>query len=276
YAKNALVFAPLLMSHLFTLAAFGQALLAFVAFSLCASSVYIVNDLVDLEDDRGHRSKRNRPLASGAIPLAHGVVAAPLLFAASMLVATTVSLPFAAVLLGYFALTTAYSFALKRMLLIDVIALAGLYATRVLGGAVAIEVVASKWLLGFCMMFFVSLALIKRYVELAARRDARLPDPTSRDYKLSDLELVAALAAAAGFNSVTIFALYISSDSVNQLYTRPEILWFVAPLLVYWIARALVLASRRQMDDDPVVFALKDRASLVTAAVAGLLVIAAI
>ncbi len=276
YAKNSLVFVPLLTSHHFTWDAIGSALLAFLAFSLCASSVYILNDLVDLQDDRGHRTKCRRPLASGAIPLAHGVAAAPVLFLAAVALAAAVSLPFLAVLLGYFALTTAYSFSLKRMMLVDVITLAGLYSVRVIGGAVAVELTASKWLLGFCMMIFMSLALIKRYVELAARRDASLPDPTSRDYRTSDLDMVAALAAAAGFNAVTVFALYISSDAVNQLYTRPEILWLVGPLLIYWIARALMLASRRQMDDDPVVFALKDRVSLLTIGLAGVLILAAI
>jgi len=276
YAKNALVLVPLLTAHLFTLEAVVQAFVAVAAFSLCASSVYILNDLLDLQDDRGHRTKCYRPLASGAIPLLHGVVAAPLLFLASIAVAATVSLPFIGVLLGYFALTSAYSLMLKRMMLVDVLTLAGLYSIRVFGGAVAIDVAVSKWLLGFCMMIFMSLALIKRYVELAARRDAGLPDPANRDYRASDLDMVAALAAAAGFNAVTVFALYISSDAVNALYTRPAILWLVGPLLLYWIARALMLASRRLMDDDPVVFALKDRVSLATIAAAGALILAAV
>jgi hypothetical protein len=125
-------------------------------------------------------------------------------------------------------------------------------------------------------MIFMSLALIKRYVELAARRDANLPDPTSRDYKNSDLDIVAALAAAAGFNAVTILALYISSDSVNELYSRPQLLWLVGPLLMFWIARALMLAGRRIMDDDPVVFALRDRGSLLTMAAAVVLIAAAV
>jgi 4-hydroxybenzoate polyprenyltransferase len=192
------------------------------------------------------------------------------------MLASTVSLSFLGVLLGYFALTTAYSFVLKRMMLVDVITLAGLYSIRVFGGAVAIEVVVSKWLLAFCIMIFMSLALIKRYVELAARRDANLPEPTSRDYRTSDLDMVAALAAAAGFNAITVFALYISSDSVNALYSRPELLWLVGPLLLYWVARALMLANRRLMDDDPVVFALKDRVSLVTIGLAGAIILAAV
>jgi len=276
YAKNALIFVPLLTSHLFTMEALTQALLAFVAFSLCASSIYILNDLVDLQDDRRHRSKCNRPLACGAIPLMHGVVAIPILFLSAVAIASMLSFAFLGVLLGYFALTTAYSFALKRMMIVDVITLAGLYSVRVIGGAVATGIMVSEWLLAFCMMIFMSLALIKRYIELAARRDANLPDPTSRDYKNSDLEIVAALAAGAGFNAVTIFTLYISSDAVNELYTHPQILWLVGPLLMYWIARALMLASRRLMDDDPVVFAIKDKVSLVTAGAVALLVLAAI
>ncbi|MBL0405954.1 UbiA family prenyltransferase [Microvirga aerilata] len=276
YAKNALIFLPILAAHLFTVEAFAQALLAFVAFSLCASSIYILNDLVDLQDDRGHRSKCKRPLPSGAIPLMHGVIAIPILFLGALAVGAAVSLPFLGVLLGYFALTTAYSFALKRMMVVDVITLAGLYSVRVIGGAVATSIIVSEWLIAFCMMIFMSLALIKRYVELAARRDANLPDPTSRDYKNSDLDIVAALAAAAGFNAVTIFALYISSDTVNQLYSHPQILWLVGPLLMFWIARALMLAGRRLMDDDPVVFALKDRVSLMTVAAAAILIVAAV
>jgi 4-hydroxybenzoate polyprenyltransferase/phosphoserine phosphatase len=266
YAKNALVFLPLVAAHRFEWDAFAQTALAFVAFCLCASSVYVLNDLVDLQDDRRHRSKCHRPLACGAVPLMHGLVAVPLLFLAALVVASAVSLPFLGVLLGYFAITTAYSFALKRKMLIDVMTLATLYSVRVFGGAVAIEVTVSQWLLAFCMSLFVSLALMKRYVELAARFDAKMPDPSNRDYRTGDLEVVSALAAAAGFNAVTVFALYISSDTVHQLYSRPEVLWLVCPVLIYWIGRALMLAHRRLMDDDPVVFALKDRASLFTMA----------
>lgn len=276
YAKNALVFLPLVTAHLFEWDAAGQALLAAVAFCLCASGVYVLNDLVDLREDRKHRTKRHRPLASGAIPLMHGLISVPFLFICAALVGASVSLPFLGVLLGYFALTTAYSFVLKRKMLIDVLTLATLYSVRVLGGAVAVDVVVSKWLLAFCMCIFMSLALIKRYVELAARLDANMPDPPNRDYRTGDLDVVAALAAAAGFNAVTVFALYISSDAVHQLYSRPEVLWLVCPVLMYWIARALMLAHRRMMDDDPVVFALKDRGSLLTIAVAAVLIVAAI
>jgi 4-hydroxybenzoate polyprenyltransferase len=276
YAKNGLVFVPLVTAHAFTWEAAVQATLAMVAFCLCASGVYILNDLIDLQDDRRHRSKRHRPLASGAIPLLHGILAVPLLLLSAVLVASMVSMAFVGVLVGYFALTTAYSLTLKRKMLIDVLTLATLYSVRVLGGAVAIDVVVSKWLLAFCMCVFVSLALIKRYVELAALFDAKKPDPANRDYRVGDLEVVSALAAAAGFNAVTVFALYVSSESVQQLYSRPEVLWLVCPVLIYWLGRALILAHRRLMDDDPVVFALKDRASLASMATAAAIIAIAI
>jgi 4-hydroxybenzoate polyprenyltransferase/phosphoserine phosphatase len=276
YAKNALIFVPLLATHTFTVEAVMAAGLAFVAFSLCASGVYVLNDLVDLKDDRLHHSKHTRPLASGAIPLHLGVLAVPALLFSALLVAIAVSWQFVALLFGYFALTTAYSFYLKRQMLVDVITLAALYTIRMIGGAIAVQVAVSHWLLAFSMAFFASLALLKRHVELTARLDANMPDAANRDYKTTDIPMVAALAAAAGFNAVTIFALYISSDAVVQSYRTPEILWLVVPMLLYWIARALMLAQRRAMSDDPVVFALKDRVSLVSIALVGGLVVAAV
>jgi 4-hydroxybenzoate polyprenyltransferase len=251
-------------------------MLAAIAFSLCASSVYILNDLVDLQADRTHPTKRQRPLANGTIPLLNGVLAIPVLLIASLLVAASVSLPFLGVLLGYFALTTAYSFVLKHKMLVDAVALAMLYTIRVVGGAVAIDVVVSEWLLAFSMSIFMSLALIKRYIELSIRLAANMPDPLDRNYKIGDLTIIAALAAAAGFNAVTVFALYISTYSVRELYSRPGLLWLACPVLMYWIGRSLMMAHRGLMDDDPIVFALKDRISFLTIAVIGVLVLAAI
>ena len=276
YAKNALVFVPLILAHQFSAEQIIASVLAAVAFSLCASSVYIINDLADLHADRNHPTKHRRPLASGEIPLLHAIVAAPILFVASALLALLVSGAFLGFIFGYLALTTAYSFVLKRKMLIDVIALALLYVARLVAGAVAVQVFLSEWLLAFSMFIFMSLALIKRYVELAVRMDARLADPENRNYKLGDLEIVAALAAAAGFNAVTVFALYISSDSVRPLYRHPQVLWLICPVLLYWISRALMLAHRRHLDDDPIVFALRDRNSLIAALITGTLLIAAI
>lgn len=187
-----------------------------------------------------------------------------------------VSFPFLGVILGYFALTTAYSFVLKQKMLIDVVALAMLYVVRVIAGGVAVSVTVSEWLLAFSMFIFLSLALIKRYVELAVQINSGLPDPANRNYKLVDLEIVAALAAAAGFNAVTVFALYLSSDTVHLLYQRPGLMWLICPILIYWISRALMMAHRRLMNDDPIVFALRDKNSLIAGALIALLVIAAI
>jgi len=275
YAKNALVFVPLITSQIFELEALLTVFVAAIAFSLCASSVYILNDLVDIRDDRGHPSKRLRPLASGTIPLADAVMAVPILFGISIAIASAISLPFLGVLLGYYALTTAYSFVLKRMLLADVMALAGLYTVRVVGGAVAIGVSTSFYLLAFLVAWFLSLALIKRFVELGARKKAHLGDSSSRDYRNDDIFMVGALAAAAGLQSITLFILYATNEASEALYSRPEILWLVAPVLTFWLGRALVLAQRGEMHDDPMVFALKDRVSIVTLALAGAMVVGA-
>jgi 4-hydroxybenzoate polyprenyltransferase/phosphoserine phosphatase len=275
YAKNALVFVPLLTAHQFDALSVGLACLAFLALSLCASGVYILNDLIDLQDDRGHRTKCNRPLACGAIPLFHGVAAFPILLLAGVGTAAAVSPTFLAVVLGYVALTTAYSFFLKRKMLVDVITLACLYSFRVIAGAIAIDVAASNWLVGFCLALFLSLALIKRYVELAARLDADLPAPSNRGYKTSDLGMVGSMAAAAAFTAILVLAFYLSSHNVQVLYSRPEILWLACPVVALWIARALMLAHRRKMDDDPVVFALKDRLSHAAVGGIGLLALAA-
>ena len=274
HSKNALLFVPLITAHAFELVAFLQVLLAFVAFSLCASSVYILNDLVDLQDDRKHRTKCNRPLAKGTIPLAQALVAMPVLLALSMGLAAAISLPFLGILVIYCVLTTTYSFLLKRKALLDVLSLAGLYTLRVIGGAVVLGVAVSAWLLAFSMALFLSLALIKRFVELAARLDAHLPDSSSRGYRNTDADLVMMLAAASGFNAVTVFILYVSNESMTLLYSTPQILWLAAPILTYWIARMLMLAHRRVMDDDPVAFATRDRASMICGALIGLVMFA--
>jgi 4-hydroxybenzoate polyprenyltransferase len=264
YVKNALVLVPVVTAHQFNLGAITSALVAFAAFSLCASAVYLLNDMLDLEADRQHPTKKKRALASGAIKLWQGQIAIPILLGLAFVCAADVSLKFSLALLSYLALTTAYSVSLKKKLLVDVVVLAMLYTIRVIAGAIAISVEVSAWLLAFSMFIFLSLALMKRYSELALRIDHKLPDPSTRNYRLDDLVIVGCLAVASGFNAVTIFALYISSPAVQQLYARPEVLWLACPVLTYWISRAMVLAQRREMNDDPIVFAIKDRISRLT------------
>jgi 4-hydroxybenzoate polyprenyltransferase len=276
YAKNTLVFVPLLTAHDFSLTAIMRAILAFAAFSACASGIYLVNDLVDLGADRQHPKNRGRPLASGEIPIAQGLLAAFLLTGLAACLALLITPSFAGILAAYLALTTAYSLSLKRKMIIDTVVLALLYTMRIIGGAASIGVPTSEWLLAFSMFIFLSLALMKRYVELATRIDGGLLDPGNRDYKLGDTSIVAALSAASGFNAVTIFSLYIASPSVQALYSRPILLWLMCPILIYWIGRALMLAHRRIMDDDPIVFAIRDRISLLTVALMIVIVVAAI
>jgi len=265
WIKNVLVFVPVLTAHLFTAAALLQALIAFAAFSICASGVYILNDLVDIQADRQHPTKRLRPFASGAVPVLQGGMLAPALIVLSFAIASLLSGAFVLTLGLYFVITTAYSMFLKRKLLLDAITLASLYTLRVIGGADAIDVFLSEWLLAFSMFLFFALALIKRHSELALRFDAGLPDPLNRDYRVEDLTVVAALAAASGFNAVIVISLYISSGAIQRLYHHPQYLWLACPLFFYWIARLLVLSNRRVLHDDPVIFAVRDPASIVIA-----------
>jgi 4-hydroxybenzoate polyprenyltransferase len=275
YTKNVLIFVPMLTAHRLDLTSFLTGFHAFCAFCLCASSVYIVNDLVDVQSDRLHPTKRNRPLASGAIPPLPALLVAAALLVSAIGIALSVSVPFLAVLAIYFSLTTAYTLILKRKMIIDVIALAALYTIRVAAGAVALDIALSDWLLIFSGFFFTALALMKRYTELAMRLDRAMDDPVSRNYRRADLSIVAALSAASGMNAVTVFALYISSDTVQRLYGHPHALWLVCPLLMYWIGRALMMSHRRLMHDDPIVFALKDKVSLMTASAIGALMLIA-
>jgi 4-hydroxybenzoate polyprenyltransferase len=275
WTKNGLVFVPLFAAHLFTIRAFASAFVAAIAFSLAASAIYVVNDLIDIEADRKHRSKKNRPLAAGTAPVGQALNFAVTFLAIALGLGLLLPAPFTPVLAAYLATTTAYSLYLKRKLMLDVVALAGLYTLRVIGGAVAVSTIPTEWILAFSMFVFTSLALLKRYAELAARLDAALPDLTNRDYKRADLPVISALSAASGMNAVTVFALYISSDNVHRLYRHPKALWLVCPILLYWIGRVIVLAERRLIDDDPILFALRDGVSLLAFGAIATIMIAA-
>jgi 4-hydroxybenzoate polyprenyltransferase/phosphoserine phosphatase len=275
WAKNVLVLVTVLTDRAFTAPELLAAAGAFVAFCLAASSIYIVNDLVDLESDRGHPTKKHRPLACGQVPILPALILSGAMLAGALALGAAISLPFLGVLLVYLALTTGYSFVLKRKMLIDAVALAGLYTIRVIAGAVAMTVMVSHWLLLFSFFIFMSLALIKRFTELAVRADAGLPDPTNRNYRASDMVVVTALAAATGYSALVIFGLYLSSPEVEAAYNQPALLWLVLPLLVYWLGRMLIMAHRRTLHDDPVVFAMTDRNSRWVIALTAAIVLAA-
>lgn len=276
YAKNILVFVAMLTSHTFTAPALLNCVLAFLAFCCAASAVYVANDALDVNADRQHSRKRNRPFASGALPLWQAPVATLLLLAAAIAIATSVSPAFTAVLLAYVGLSTIYSLYLKRKLLLDVITLALLYSSRVFAGAAAIGVAVSEWLMMFCLFVFSALALIKRYVELAERIDSGLGELEKRNYRKADLPIVGALAAANAMCAVLVFALYLFSPAVADHYARPHVLWLSCPLLMYLLARMLIKAHRREMHDDPVIFVLRDGVSRIGMAVFVVLVLGAI
>lgn len=277
WAKNALVFVPLLAAHKTgSIAAFIAALLAFLAFSACASSVYVINDLLDLESDRQHPRKRLRPFAAGNLSIMSGIVLAPLLLAGAAVLAYLLPRDFALVLAAYFVLTLAYSFELKRIAVLDILALAGLYTSRIVAGAAAVNVPLSFWLLLFSVFLFVSLALVKRFAELEALRRAGKLKASGRGYRVEDLPILHSMGTASGYASVLVLALYINSPAVDGLYRNPKAMWMLCIVLLYWISRVWIKAHRGQMHDDPLVYALKDPVSLATGALAAVAVLFAV
>lgn len=263
WMKNLLLFIPLLAAHQITnFAALQSLLLAFVSFSLCASAVYLSNDLLDLESDRQHPRKRNRPFASGALPVWAGVALTPLLLVASTTLATYVGGTFFRWLLLYFVLTCAYSFGIKRIMLMDCLALAMLYTIRIVAGAAAAKLSLSFWLLAFAVFLFLSLAYVKRYAELELQLAHGKTKALGRGYYTSDAPLVQTLGISAGYASVVVLALYLNSEAVTKLYRTPEVVWAAVPILAFWVSWMWMQAHRGNMHDDPLVFAIKDVASL--------------
>lgn len=277
WLKNLLVFVVLLASHqVGNIQLLFQAALAFVCFGLCASSVYILNDLLDLPSDRVHARKRKRPFASGALSIPVGVALAPGLLAASIILAALLlPMQFLLVLAIYFAITLAYSLRLKRVVMVDVIVLAGLYTMRIIAGGAAVGLAPSFWLLAFSMFLFLALALAKRYAELLDMAANGRVGAAGRGYRTTDQETLVSLGASAGYCSVLVLALYINGDVARASYRAPELLWLVCPLLLYWISRVWMAARRGKLTDDPVIFAMKDSVSRLTFALAGLAVIGA-
>lgn len=269
WMKNLLIVVPLLSAHRYgDLQALWATLWAFIAFGLCASSVYVLNDLVDVGDDRHHASKRKRPFAAGQLSLLAGWVAWPTLLLLSFGLAWALLPPiFSAVLAGYLVITMTYSLRFKQYAILDVLLLAGLYTTRIVAGAAAIAVPLSFWLLTFSMFIFLSLALMKRYSELRpARHAGKGGKLRGRGYQHDDLEMVASFGSSSGYLSVLVLALYIQGSDAAQLYQTPRVIWLACPLMLFWISRAWLIAHRGLMHDDPIVFAIKDRISWFTGA----------
>ena len=276
WAKNLLVFAPLLLSHnLLNPGHLLAAVLAFVSFSLCASGVYLLNDLLDLESDRRHPKKRLRPLASGKLPIPTALLAGPLLTAGAFAIGALALPPlFLLTLVCYWISTMAYSFWLKGQLLVDVIALAALYTIRIIAGGVATGIPVSPWTLGFSVSLFLSLALVKRYSELRGLEGRQVAH--GRAYEASDMSILSSAGLASGYMSIVVMALYINSPEVSLLYSRPLWLGPICLLQIYFVSRFWLLAHRGKVQEDPVIFALRDPVNLVLAAISVLFVLLAL
>jgi len=277
WVKNGLIFLPLILAHQFDLSQLGVSLLAFITFSLIASSGYILNDLLDLAADRIHPTKKERPFASGRIPIQYGLPLFALLVCFSFSLSLLwLPIQFTAILGLYFSMSIAYSFYFKQKLIVDILVLAGLYTLRILAGGLAISIPISPWLLAFSMFIFTSLAFLKRYVELMLLIDKE-EVLKRRSYEKGDLEMIASMGPTSGYIAILVFALYLNSEKVSTLYMSPFILWLICPILLYWITRVWFLARRQKMLDDPVLFALKDKTSwLVVACIFVLMLIAQI
>jgi 4-hydroxybenzoate polyprenyltransferase len=269
WLKNALLFVPVFAAHR---VADGEVWLAallpaFIAYSLCASSVYIANDLLDLESDRQHPRKCKRPFATGAVPVWQGVLLAPILLVVSLFAAAQVGSAFLAWLLAYFAVTCLYSIKLKQLVLVDCLTLAMLYTLRIVAGAAAARMALSFWLLAFSVFLFLSLAFVKRFAELQVQLLHGKHKAYGRGYLTDDAPLVQMLGVAAGFSSLLVLALYLNSEDVLRLYQNPLWVWGNVPVMLFWISWVWLRAHRGEMHDDPLIFAVKDKVSLLAGAV---------
>lgn len=263
WLKNMLLFVPLLASHQFdNIQSFLTLILAFISFSLCASFVYITNDLVDLESDRNHPKKRDRPFASAKLPILAGVILSPLLVFLSLILGWIIGLDFFVLLILYIVLTSIYSFLIKKIIILDCLTLSALFTLRIFAGAAATSIVVSFWLFVFSIFLFLSLAFVKRYAEICTQKKIGKIHLYGRGYLVTDAPLIQILGVVSGYAAMVVFALYLSSEKVTMLYSQPILLWLAKPLLIFWISWVWLKAHRGEVDDDPIMFAIKDKTSL--------------
>jgi len=277
WLKNLLIFSPLFLAHQFIFLPIINSLVAFVSFSLAASSIYVLNDLFDLSADQHHPRKRNRPFAAGNLSVSTGLFVIPILILFSLFFAFLLPSSFLTVLLFYYFLTLFYSWRLKQVELIDVLSLAVLYTLRIIAGGVATHILVSNWFMIFSIFLFLSLALVKRIAELKEmKKTAESEAVRERGYTLDDLFLLSAFGATSGYLATLVFTMYLNSERVAQLYTHPQLLWLFCPLLLYWITRIWLLTWRGQMKDDPLAFAAKDVTTYIVGGIGLTLILLAI
>jgi 4-hydroxybenzoate polyprenyltransferase len=262
WAKNVLLFLPVLLSHKISWQTMTPAIAAFFCFSFIASANYLVNDLLDIESDRRHLKKRFRPFAAGELSVSAGLALAAVLVAATCAILPALPLDFTLWLIVYVVATSAYSFRLKQVPLVDVLVLAGLYTLRMQAGGAATATLISPWLSSFAVFLFLSLAMVKRFSELANLRERGVASTHGRGYVIGDLEQIRSFGTSSAYASVVVFSLYISRPDVYTLYHHSTRLWLIVPLMLYWLHRVWLLASRGDLDEDPVIFAIRDGISL--------------
>jgi 4-hydroxybenzoate polyprenyltransferase/phosphoserine phosphatase len=261
WMKNLLLGVPLLTAHAFNTTSMLAVAQAFMAFGLVASATYLLNDLLDLDSDRRHPRKCRRPFAAGNLGIAEGCVGMLLMLIGGMAIAAHISPMFLLSLLSYLVITLSYSLYFKSYVLIDVLLLASLYTVRIIAGAIAIQVEVSSWLLAFSMFTFLSLALVKRSSELVSMEKLARSGAKGRDYQLGDNQIISSMGSAAGYLAVLVLALYVDNAAIQQQYHHPRRLWLLCPLMLYWISRLWIKTTRGEMDDDPLVYSLKDKGS---------------
>ena len=265
WMKNLLIFVPLGAAHqLSNPHLVLQALIAFFAFSFGASCVYLINDLIDLNDDRNHKVKHNRPIACGDFSISNALISVVLLLGASFALCYFLPFEFVLVLFVYYAITLSYTFYLKRVVLVDVLVLAGLYTVRLGAGGAAVSIEPSYWLLTFALFIFLSLAMVKRYAELSSLQKEGKCLARGRGYRVEDLSILSSLGTASGYVAVLVLALYINGEAAELLYKTPQLIWLQCPIMLLWISRVWLKAHRGEMLEDPVIFAIKDRVSQLT------------
>lgn len=275
WVKNLLIFVPMILAHkLADKQAIWASIICFAAFSLTASAGYLINDLVDIENDKRHPTKKNRPLASGRISKNTCYLICVLFLGIALTLTLSLSYKSLLVLLAYFCTSLLYSAKLKKIVLLDVFVLASLYTIRIIAGGFAVAVPVSAWLKAFSMFIFLSLAMVKRFSEVAGLKDNN--KAPGRDYRTGDLDVLTNMGTTSGYLSVLVLALYINNEDVAKLYSHSGALWLICPLLLFWISRVWLLTHRGEMHDDPIVFAIRDKTSYLIGAVSALIVYVAI
>jgi 4-hydroxybenzoate polyprenyltransferase len=274
WLKNLLLFLPLALAHRFDIRSWMMAAAAFVSFGVCASGVYVLNDLLDLHSDRIHPWKRKRPFAAGDVSIPAGLLISSALLIIALPGSFFLGRSFGLLLTGYTLLTIWYSVHLKKVVLLDVFVLSSFYSIRIWAGALITLVPLSYWFVSFALFFFLSLSMAKRYSELLHASDLIEQGRSGRGYVVADRSLLMSLGIASGFSAVVIFTLYVHSPEVLMLYRRPGPLMLLAPTIAYWLSRLWLKASRGELHEDPVVLAMKDPVSYAVAAI-GLVVLIA-